>query len=551
MKRIQLTAFIFCSTIFLFAAAPVIMDGILDLNMLESYENPIIPDYIFIDNTPADNILKDEVATLGRVLFYDKKLSLNSSIACANCHKQEFAFGDTSIVSEGFDGEFTERHAMRLVNLSHTTIDSIFWDRRTGILEDQPSITIANPIEMGFSGENGQPDLDSLIRKLEKVDYYDPLFSLAYGSNEVTMDRISKALAQFMRSMSSFDSKYDEGFATDANGFMDLPNFTDQENRGRALFISPFPPIIPPFENDPDPAPFFGCANCHVNPTFSQFAGFDGNNGVIGVAGKSSEIDISIRRSPSLRNLFTPDGEEIGPFMHDGSLATIKDVLGHYEFIPHNPDNPNIALGLGGGAAFDFGADHRQPMSDEQAEDMIAFLKTLTGQDIFTNVKWSNPFDENDMLTVIPICENEEPIQTTIDLSVCEGEEYEGFDTSGTYEIMLTAANGCDSLITLNLMVLEETDPDCMMVSTQDIDSKDNLKLYPNPFINELNIDLPYQGTDWSYQIIDIQGKLKKAGKLRTQAVATLDLGFLPHGSYVLKLKDKSTGEIWVSTLVK
>jgi len=86
---------------------------------LFNYANPNIPDFIETNNIPPNNLISDEVATLGRVLFYDKKLSVNNTIACANCHKQEFAFGDTATVSKGFNEAFTTKHAPRLINLAH------------------------------------------------------------------------------------------------------------------------------------------------------------------------------------------------------------------------------------------------------------------------------------------------------------------------------------------------------------------------------------------------------------------------------------------------
>jgi len=428
----------------------MMMGKILDLTALFNYSNQDIPVFIDNDNTPANNRLTDEIATLGRVLFYDKQLSLNASISCASCHKQEFAFGDTSIVSKGFDGQLTERHAPRLMNMSHNVVDSVFWDHRVGSLEEQPLLTLANSVEMGFSGTNGQPTLDSLINRLNKIDYYRTLFQFAFGDERASKDKVGKALSQFVRSIVSFDSKYDIGRAQVSNDNVDFPNFTDQENFGKSLFISPFPRIVSPFEMNPEPRMFFGCANCHLNPTFSQARGFRGNNGVIGVAGDTTKIDISVVRSPTIRNVMQPNGTENGPFMHDGSLADLRAVLEHYTFVSYNPENTNLSIGMGG-TILDF--DHRRPMSMEQADALIAFMATLTGTDIYENPKWSDPFDNNGMITIKDMVCDGNPVTTTIDVGHCEGDNSYGYSEEGIYVDTFIGTNGCDSVRTLNLTV--------------------------------------------------------------------------------------------------
>ena len=424
------------------------MEGIVDLNDLFNYEDQFIPEYIRNDHTPADNQITDEIATLGRVLFYDKKLSLNESISCASCHKQEFAFGDTSIVSQGFDGVPTERHSIRLVNISYGEMPDVFWDARTPSLEQQPTMTIANSIEMGFSGEQGQPRIDSLLRRLDQVDYYEQLFEFAYGDKTITEERVGKALAQFVRSIVSFDSKFDEGMAIRDAPFSDFENMTDLENYGRSMFFSPFPAIVSPFEPAPDSVNVFGCGNCHTAPNLSQSIAFVGNNGVTGVAGDTMARDFSAIRSPSLRNLFTPDGEEIGPFMHDGSLKDLDAVLEHYSFIPFDPENDNVSIGVSG-----LPFDARRPMSDHQVLALKAFMRTFTGTDVFTNPKWSDPFDEDGNISVIPTC-NGNAVASDINVTICEGESFEGYTLAGNYEDTFTAANGCDSVRMLNLEVL-------------------------------------------------------------------------------------------------
>lgn len=587
--KLRITFILFIGFLFI-QAVPFIMDGFVDLNQLYNYQDQDIPDYIRNNTTPADNQLQDEVATLGRVLFYDKKLSLNETISCANCHKQEFAFGDTSIVSKGFDGRPTDRHSIRLINISHGDMPNVFWDARAETLEEQPSMTLSNSIEMGFSGLDGQPRLDSLLRRLDKVDYYEDLFEFAYGDKTITTDRIDKALAQFVRSIVSFDSKFDQGLALNGGStFAELPNLTALENYGRSLFFSPFPRIIAPFEPLPDSVQFFGCGNCHTGPNLSQSSAFEGNNGVTGVAGDSLATDFTAIRSPSLRNMFTPAGDEIGPFMHDGSLADMDAVLEHYTFIPFDSLNTNQSIGVGG-----LPFDSRRPMSDHQVLGLKAFMKTFTGSNVFTDPKWSDPFDADDQLVIIPVCnggpdsslwnislcEGEEfdgysmtgtymdtftasngcdSVRTLIlevlpgvasfeAVTICEGDEYNGFLLEGTYEQLLTASNGCDSIHTLELTVLEMTHPDCEMVSTSNITGSD-IKVFPNPASDLINIQSPY---NHSYHICIYNTAGSKVMMSRVNGHHNkLDVSHLPPGYLIVEITDLESGDKNIVKLIK
>lgn len=206
----------------------------IDLNNLENYANQSIPNYITKNNT-GTNFITDKGATLGRVLFYDKNLSSNNQISCASCHQQANAFSDTKIASDGVNGT-TERHSMRLINNRFARETNFFWDERASSLEFQTTQPIRNHIEMGFSGTNGDLDFNSLITKLTAIPYYKELFNFVYGSNEITEERIQLALAQFVKSIQSFDSKYDLGRAQVTSDNMPFPNFTAQENNGKIYF---------------------------------------------------------------------------------------------------------------------------------------------------------------------------------------------------------------------------------------------------------------------------------------------------------------------------
>jgi len=449
----------------------------IDLANLYNYTNTNVPDYINVDNTPENNQITDEIATLGRVLFYDKQLSLNNTTSCGSCHIQEFAFGDTAVVSTGFNGELTERHSPRLINISYNRRGDLFWDSSAYGVEMQPEITLANSIEMGFSGMDGQPALDSLINRLMQIHYYQILFEFAFGDDEITIDRLNKSLAQFVRSIVSFDAKFDEGItATGGDPFTDFPNFTEEENNGKTLFISPPPPPINP-ETNPNhpPVTVFGCSGCHSISHFSfTKLGGSGNNGVIGVAGDPDAIDTTVDRSPTLRDLVNPQGLENGPFMHDGSLKTIEEVMEHYSLIPKNPENTNQNVLLGG----DLEHDRFMPMSDGQVLAVEAFLNTLTGNDVYINPKWSNPFNADGTLTITSNCNNSAevaiidlPVSVTNDESVFltatpEGGVFSGpgvvfsvFNPSvvlpGFHKITYTYTNeeGCSTEVSENIFV--------------------------------------------------------------------------------------------------
>ena len=360
----------------------LVLAATIDLNTTFNYQNQSIEPYITKDNTGA-NPITDLGATLGRVLFYDKNMSLNNTIACATCHRQEFAFGDTALVSDGFDGGVTGRHSMRLINARFADETHFFWDERADSLEEQTTMPIQDHVEMGFSGTNGQPDFDSLITKLYALDYYNPLFEAAFGDTMINEDRIQKALAQFVRSIQSFDSKFDEGRIQVANDAQDFPNFTISENNGKQLFL------------DPPPAGGAGCAGCHRPPEFDIDPDAL-NNGIIGVVGSTTDKDLTNTRAPSIRDILDENGDLNGPLMHNGSVTTLAALIAHYNNVVQDPDNTNLDPRLQGP-----GGDLQLTANEQQ--DLINFLKTLTGSDVYTNEKWSDPFDANGNIDVIPL----------------------------------------------------------------------------------------------------------------------------------------------------
>jgi cytochrome c peroxidase len=352
----------------------------VDLNNLANYANQTIPGYITKDNS-AINLISDKGATLGRILFYDKKMSANNTISCSSCHKQEVAFGDNTVASTGVNGT-TGRHSMRLINTRFATESKFFWDERAASLEIQTTMPIKDHGEMGFSGANGDLSFNDLIVKLSAVDYYKELFKFVYGSEEITETKIQFALAQFIRSIQSFDSKYDIGRTSAPNDGAPFTNFTAQENQGKNLFLTP-----PTFNaTGVRTSGGLGCAGCHRAPEFDIDPNTK-NNGIIGTL-SGVGIDITNTRAPSLRDLVKVGGTTNGQMMHTGVITSLQAAIGHYGTINIAPGNSNLDPRLTPN-----GFGQQLNLTATEVNAVIAFLGTLSGTDVYTNTKWSNPFN--------------------------------------------------------------------------------------------------------------------------------------------------------------
>lgn len=346
--------------------------------------------YVFtFDNTPLDNQITDDGATLGRVLFYDKKLSLNETVSCASCHIQENGFSDPDVTSEGFNGERGRRNSMGIANAGFYAAEKFFWDHRAETLEDQVLMPFQDPKEMGMT-------LQGVVDKVAAQDYYKPLFENAFQSDEVTSDRISKALAQFVRSMASFSTEYDAGIEATGNIFVDFPNFTAQENLGKDIFNGKETPEV-----------IASCVTCHLpNATPLHFASDipEGANQVIFSGAETDNIGLvdtvdgmdngegEFFNIPSLYGHFKTGSirniELTAPYMHDGSLATLEDVVQHYS--DGVKAHPNLSAHMKNG----FGEPRHLDLTEEEAAALVAFMKTLTDHDLVTDVKFSDPFIE-------------------------------------------------------------------------------------------------------------------------------------------------------------
>jgi cytochrome c peroxidase len=312
------------------------------------------------DNTPASNPVTDNGATLGRVLFYDTRLSANNTISCASCHQQKHAFAEPNRFGKGHEGKLGDRNAMSLVDLRYYPRGRFFWDERARTLEEQVLMPIQSKLELG-------QDLTRLTGALAKDPVYPELFRKAFGDKNVTQERTARALAQFLRSLVSCQSKYDEGLAKARSVRDDFANFTAQENRGKALFLR-------------------RCATCHLprgqaahfvmdrplnNGLDDDHKNADGGVGDITLNG----FQVGLFKSSSLRNV-----ELTAPYMHDGRFTTLEEVIDHYSRGVKR--HPNLDFRL------------RRPMnfSDAQKAALVAFLKTLTDRKFITDPKFSDPF---------------------------------------------------------------------------------------------------------------------------------------------------------------
>ena len=312
------------------------------------------------DNTPSDNPVTDHGATLGRVLFYDTRLSANNTIACGSCHLQKQAFAHPNRFGKGFEGKLGDRNAMSLVNLRYYPRGRFFWDERARGLEEQVLMPIRSKLELG-------QDLTRLTDVLGRDDRYPELFRKAFGDREVNEGRIARALAQFLRSLVSYQSKYDEGLAKAASVRASFENFTAEENRGKGLFLR-------------------RCATCHLprgqaahfimnrplnNGLDADYKNADGGVGDITLVG----AQLGLFKSPSLRNV-----EFTAPYRHDGRFATLEAVSDHYSRDVKR--HPNL----------DFRLRRRLNVTDSEKAALVAFLKTLSDEKFITDPKFSDPF---------------------------------------------------------------------------------------------------------------------------------------------------------------
>lgn len=322
------------------------------------------------DNNPTSNPITDNGATLGRVLFYDTKLSANGTIACASCHKQDKGFSDEATLSLGFAGGTTGRHSMTLINSRFYQRGRFFWDERATTLEEQVLMPFQDPVEMGMT-------LEQVVSKVQEQTYYPVLFEKAFGNDEIDSDKIAKALAQFVRSIVSYSSKYDEGRAASNAPGANFANFTAEENLGKGLF----------FQTIPNGGG--ACFGCHTTEAFISANPGPQNNGLdassttdLGAGSVfANSIFVGRFKTTTLRNI-----ELTAPYMHDGRFNTLEEVVEHYNSGIQNHPTLSPALTDGNGDPI------RLNFTETEKAALVAFLKTLTDNSLSSESKWSNPF---------------------------------------------------------------------------------------------------------------------------------------------------------------
>jgi cytochrome c peroxidase len=334
------------------------------------------------DNTPGDNPTTDAGATLGRVLFWDRRLSQNGTVACGSCHAPEAGFSDNVALSEGFAGDLTRRNSMSLINVRFYDRGAMFWDERADTLEDQVLRPIQDAAEMGMT-------LEELVVRVEDADYYAPLFEDAFGDSKVTTERISFALAQFVRSIASYQSAWDEGVQLVGGEVdQDFPNYTAEQNRGKDLFFGqarcatchmPANPLTPPPPGG-QMGPTDNLALWYVNEPVNNGLFDDDDDGYGETTGLAQ--DNGKFKSPSLNNVGMT-----APYMHDGRFASLIEVVEHYDSGVEN--HPNLDPRLRNPQT---NMPQRLGLSAADRSALVAFLLTLDDETLAEDPRWADPF---------------------------------------------------------------------------------------------------------------------------------------------------------------
>ena len=327
-------------------------------------------------------ITDNDMATLGRVLFYDTNLSKSKAVSCASCHDQAKGFSDDVALSEGHLGEMTDRNSLALGSFVsfrqyyNTVIGvgraSFFWDERAQTLEQQADETLRNAKEMGM-------DMNTLANRLRDEPHYPILFQKAFGDEHIDGQRVSTALSEFVNALISAESKFDEGHAllgAQADPYANFPNFTEEENIGKNLFMD-------------------HCANCHafsLSPFMAREfnltrtvanTGLDITYADKGLSERTGfDQDRGKFKIPLLRNIALT-----GPYMHDGRFETLEEVVDFYN--DGVEDHANLDELMRDPAT---GEVLQLDMSDSEKRAMVAFMETFTDQQMLTKEQYSDPF---------------------------------------------------------------------------------------------------------------------------------------------------------------
>lgn len=316
-------------------------------------------------NIPLDNPLTVQGVKLGRMLFYETKLSRTGTMSCASCHVQSTGFSDTNRFSIGVRGLPGGRQAMAVVNMLWNN-NEFFWDGRAHLLRDQSLKPIEDHLEMDIS-------LQAVVGRLKLDKEYVNQFEKAFGSKEITSHKMSLAMEQFMNTIISYNSKYDKVERGEAT-------YTASEQRGRDLFFTEYNAFFPN-QSGAD------CAHCHSGTNFENDEymnnGLDSDQNFADMGREKVTNNPSDRakfKVPTLRNIeLTP------PYMHDGRFQTLEEVVNHYnERLVHSSTiDPALENTRATGLFLDA----------QDKADLVAFLKTLSDYELVNDQRFSSPFE--------------------------------------------------------------------------------------------------------------------------------------------------------------
>lgn len=312
---------------------------------------------------PEDNPLTKEGVHLGRLLFYETKLSKDDKVSCGTCHQQKLAFTDGKSFSVGVDGTLTKRSSMSLTNL--LWVRNFFWDGRVNSLEAQAIVPITDSHEMGLT-------MEEVVSKLKATTTYPELFNKAFGTREISDELILKSIAQFERTLISADAPYDRYLRGEQT-------LTDEEMRGMKLFMT-----------TPSPERNIRGANCgHCHGTPKLFSELFHNNGLDSVPKDPGRMEFTKQaidngrfRVPTLRNIALT-----APYMHDGRFNTLEEVLDHYN--EHIQDSETLSPFVA--EATNEAGGKSLLLTYDEKKSIITFLHSLTDSTFINNPAFSDP----------------------------------------------------------------------------------------------------------------------------------------------------------------
>ncbi len=313
---------------------------------------------------PVDNPLTKQGVQLGRMLFYEPMLSNNGTQSCASCHRQADGFSDSSRFSLGVEMLPGTRQAMPVFNMAWHS-NEFFWDGRAHLLRDQSLLPIEDPLEMNES-------LPNVIAKLNGSELYQDQFIRAFGSPEITSEKMALAMEQFMLSIVSYNSRYDKYIAGEVQ-------FTDSEERGRVLFETEYNPFFPNLSGA-------DCVHCHGGKNFENDLymnnGLDSDATLTDIGREAVTQDPNDKgkfKVPTLRNVALT-----APYMHDGRFQTLEEVVNHY--------NSGIQVSSTVDPTVFNTYDTGLFLTPQDKVDLVNFLKTLTDLTFVNEESYKSPF---------------------------------------------------------------------------------------------------------------------------------------------------------------